>query len=327
MTNHRIARSSRRVVLLATAALAAVSLAAQARAASSPTAKTLSLAETWNEWDIPTLDPATNTFGPTGIRFIYQGDAVSDHCIPAQLTADPRVNAFFAEQIWQYGGGVAHHTSVVYDSSVNETFVTLSGTMPLNVPAPPSGTFPGPTDGNGNNTNSYHNGLVAGYQSGCSTNPLLKKQWEWQKGKSIQYADVQVAQAYCDCVINNENYQTAKEAILYVEVADPVTGLPNNGTWNAIPYATGGTQANFVLQNNGSNPITFSNVLILMGVAPPNDKSCLTHANCKGNQAFLDTLNNTYYPVSGGNSPFQNLNLEGATLQPGGVINIGVGLQ
>jgi hypothetical protein len=319
MTNHRIARSSRRVVLLATAALAAVSLAAQARAA------TTSLADGWNEWEIPTLDPLTNTFGPTGIRYIYSGDAVSNGCIPAQLTDDTTVNAFYAEQSWPLGGGHAHQTTVVYDHALNETIVTLSGTKPLAVPAPPPNTppldpFPGPTDGNGS-TSSYHNGLVAGFQSVCgTTNKFMKKQWEWTNAstKGVQYADIQVVQVGCECVINKENVKAGKEAIVYLEVADPATGLPVNGTWTFSPYPPNGGQTTFLLQNNGTSPVTLGNVGILTGVAQPNDKKCWTEPNCQGNQAFLDTMNNTYYPVTGANSPFTPVtNLIGTTLEPG----------
>ena len=162
MRNHEMPSSLIRLtrLMLASAAVAALTGAGTARAQDLP--------DVFNEWDVPSLDPLTNSFGPTGIQMIFSGNAIADGCLQAQVTADATINPFYAEQIWMNpnGGGQAHHTSIVYDVNTNQTVVTLSGTKALLVPPPPSGTFPGPTDGNNiqGYPLSYHSGLTSGFR-------------------------------------------------------------------------------------------------------------------------------------------------------------------
>ncbi|HTZ71527.1 MAG TPA: hypothetical protein VMB71_12810, partial [Acetobacteraceae bacterium] len=190
MTNQISATlSGRRLAMLASAAMAALAFAAPARAQQG-------LADFFNEWDTPTLDPQTNSFGPTGIQMVFAGDAISDGCLPPQVTADSLINPFYAWQVWAFGGGHAHHTSVIYDITDNETLVTMSNTVPLIVPPPiPGSGFPGPTDGNGSGGHTYHSGLNQGYPGNCATNPQVKKRWIWKRHHTIQYQDIPFVQS------------------------------------------------------------------------------------------------------------------------------------
>jgi hypothetical protein len=298
--------------MMATVAVAVMAPREAALAATDQNSPT----EFWNEWDIPTLDPQTNTFGPTGIQYVFAGDVTG--CFPQQPTDDQTTNPFYAEQTWSGGGGHANPITIVYNPATNQTYVTLSGTMPLNVP-PPSSGFPGPTSGNGS-TLSYHSGF---YGSGplCPNTIFIQKQWLWQKGNTVQSAAIQVLQAGClECGFTKENLKSAKAAILYSELADPVTGSALNGTWNWIPYPAPGNggQTTFTLQNSGTSAVTFGNVGILTGLSVPLEKTCLKTPTCKENKAQLDKLDNQYYPVSGANSPFTPVTeLIGTTLQPG----------
>ncbi|MEJ0049448.1 MAG: hypothetical protein WDN04_27615 [Rhodospirillales bacterium] len=73
--------------------------------------------------------------------------------IPAQVTADAAINPFYAYQT--LGGPPAHPTTVVYDSGLNQTIVTLSG-GPL--PVPPPINFPHAYPPPGGAGSGYHTG-------------------------------------------------------------------------------------------------------------------------------------------------------------------------
>jgi hypothetical protein len=302
------------ILLLASVALAALTAA--------PAKAQPYYADLFNEWDIPTLDPATNSFGPTGMQFVYQGNATG--CIPAQVTADALINPWYANQIWVAGNPHAHHTSITYDSGLNETFVTLSGGA-LPVPAPHDtghgGTFPGPTWGNASGQTSYHVGEDEGYEAECPNNPLTNKRWVWNKHHIIQYGNIPFVDTSWEGQTNKENIKLAQAAVLYVE-----TIKPDTGTWHWITYVPpqDGTAPVFLLTNNGTDPLTLGPAGIQTGLRQPTDPKCLRTPKCKENEANLDRLNNTYYPVPQlPGSPLAPLpQLNGMTLLPGQSVEI-----
>ena len=297
------------LLLLASVALAALT-AAPARAQPY-------YADLFNEWDIPSLDPATNSFGPTGMQFVYQGNATG--CIPAQITADTLTNPWYANQVWVAGNPHARNDTIRYDAGANQTYVTLSGGA-LMVPAPHDtghgGTFPGPTWGNASGQTSYHVGENQGYEAECPNNPLINKRWVWKKHHVTQYGNIPFVNTTWEGQVTKENIKLVKAAVIYVETTNPDTG-----TWHQVEYAPpqDGTAATFLLTNNGAAALTLGPVGIETGLPQPTDPKCLKTPKCKENQANLDTLNNNFYPVPQlPGSPLVAVpQLDGMTLQPG----------
>ena len=276
----------------------------------------------YNEWDIPYLDPDTNTVGPNGLEFDFDGDATG--CLPAQVVQDTQTNAFAAYQAWPYGGTPANPDTITFDGSV--TRVLLSGG---NLPVPPpldtghGGTFPGPTWGNAAGL-SYHDGLNAGIPTYCSNaHPFLGKQWIWDAGNGFrQSAPIAVVSTQWLGIMTKKNINESQSAVLYAEIKNPVY----TGTWYHMAYVApkNGKSPTFQIKNNGVAPITLGSVGLVIGLPRPKDPRCQTDPTCPEIQASLDTLNNTYFPVPGQpNSPFTPLpKLNGLTLKPGHSVKI-----
>jgi hypothetical protein len=292
---------------------AAASFAIAALAFATPA---LAQADLFNEWDVPTLDPGTNTFGPTGMEFDFQGDATG--CIPAQLTNVTLTNPWYAYTQWPHGGGTSGYQQATYNGTI--TTVIMYG-PPLPVPAiAPGQGFQGPTDGNGS-TSSYHVGLNTGFGSACVNNPLIKKRWIWtdpNNPNNVQYQDVPVtASKWSGLGESKQNFKKGKGAVLYVETNAPAY----TGTWYWVAYvpARNGKPPSFTLTNNGPYTITLGNAGIVIGLGLPTDKKCLKTPTCPDNQEILDSLNNSGFPVNGqANSPLTPLpKLNGAAMAPG----------
>jgi hypothetical protein len=303
-------------LLLASVSASAFGLAAPVHA------QTVGYSDYLNEWDVPYLDPQTNTVGPDGMEFDFLGDATT--CIPPQVNADPRTNPFYAYQ--QYGGPLANPDTITYDAGANITRVVLSGAA---LPVPPpldqwnGGTFQGPTYGNGNGILSYHVGLVTGIPGACTTaHPFLKKLWLWNAGGGQQQANIPVIGTNFSGLMTRKNIDTALSAVLYLETRKPLS----NGTWSEISYVPNkkGKPTIFILKNNGTVPITLGSAGLVTGLPQPTDPLCQTNPSCPEIQANLDLLNDQYFPVPGQpNSPFTPLpKLNGLTVKPGKSIKI-----
>jgi hypothetical protein len=275
-----------------------------------------------NEWDVPTTDPMTHTFGPTGVEFDFRGDARA--CIPAQLSNVPLTNPWYAFTQWVNGGGTSNPITITYDVATNLTRVIESGEA-LDVPAP-SG-FPGPTNGNGT-TSSYHVGLNQGFEAACVNNPLVKKRWIWARTRgstslvNAQYQDIAVpASEWTGVGENKGRPKFTNEAVIYVETIAPQA----SGTWAAVSYGkpTHGMAVTFSLTNYGGADITLGNAGIVGGLPLATDPECRKIPTCQENQELLYSLNDAGFPVSGPNSPFTLLpQLNGVTLAPGQSIDI-----
>jgi len=308
------------VPLLASAAIVALALAVAtpARAQS----------DLGNEWDVPSKDPATNTFGPTGMEFDYLGDATG--CIPPQDPNDWLTNPWYAYTVYLNvaPSGPIH---IAYDANANLTRVTepING-LPLPVPAlAPNSGFKGPTDGNGA-TSSYHVGLVNSFLSACKNNPIVKKRWIWAGASypnNIQYQDIPVAAT--NWVTGEQeklNWKKGRAAVIYLETVN-TQGVSTSGTWSYESYIPpdDGTPVTFLISNYSGYSITFANDNgIVAGLPLPKDSKCQKTPKCVENQQILDTLNNQYFPVYGQQgSPFTALpQLSGYTLAPGQSITI-----
>jgi hypothetical protein len=269
-----------------------------------------------NEWDIPHLDPATQTVGPWGMEFDFAGNATG--FIPAQVLQDPITNPFWAWQNFPGGGAQANPTNVSYDGQV--TRVRLSG-GPLAVPAVANGT-PG-WGGPGHQVNgqwTYHFGMNQGYINQFINNPLTNKRWIWRIGHHFQYENIPIVNVITGDPFNNQQgLQTARSAIVSLQTA-------TTGTWTQACYQqpADGSNPHFVLTNGGVDPLTITDAAIITGLPLPTDKRCAKTPRCTEYQTELDALNDELYgmPDQGPSKLVPLPEVIGRTLAPGESITI-----
>jgi hypothetical protein len=255
----------------------------------------------FNEFDLPVLDPMTNTYGPDGIEIDFQGNVCPN--IPAQYVQVAGINPFYALELYEQsiGGPVVTSTfNCTFDGTVTHA-QWMGGTMP--VPLPATG-WPVPlhTDSNGNLY--LHSGLDRGAASLTGIVPIYKK-WIWTQTNPTQTMIIPVTAALAERLGEQKKAQYAALFIATGGTAPDATAP--TGTWYLLSYQGA---AEFTLSNNGPDPITFpaGTSGIVTGITPPTQEQCDETPDCY--ETLLETLNDQGYPEPGQpGSPFITLKL------------------
>jgi hypothetical protein len=260
----------------------------------------------FNEFDLPVLDPATNTYGPDGIEIDFAGNVCPN--IPAQYVQDAGIDPFYALEVYDTRNQLPAVTATFtcsYDGSITHALWS-GGTMP--VPLPASG-WPITLHQDSNGNLYLHSGLDRGAASLTGIVPLYKK-WIWTQTNPAQSLIIPVTAALAARLGEDKK---PSYAALFVATGATNDGPPT-GTWYALGYQG---KAEFTLSNNGPDAITFpaGGSGIVTGIAPPTQEQCDETPNCY--DTLLDALNDQGYPEPGEpNSPFIPLKLP-SQLAPG----------
>jgi hypothetical protein len=265
----------------------------------------------FNEFDLPVLDPATNTYGPDGIEIDFQGNVCPN--IPAQYVQVAGINPFYALEEYEasIGGPVVTSTfNCWYDNSANITHAQwLGGTMP--VPLPASGwPISLHTDSSGNRY--LHSGLDNGAASLTGIVPIYKK-WLWNQTSPAQTLTIPITAALAARLGVEKKGQYAALFIATGGNGQRDSTSPT-GTWYLVSYQ-GSPQ--FTLSNNGPDPISLpvGGSGIVTGIAAPTQTQCDETPDCY--ETMLEALNDQGYPIPGmPGSPFKQLKLP-SQLAPG----------
>jgi hypothetical protein len=268
----------------------------------------------FNEFDLPVLDPATNTYGPNGLELDFAGNVCPN--IPAQYINVAGIDPFYALEEYEMsinGPVVPAQFTCTFDGSITHALWS-GGTLP--VPLPASG-WPVNlhTDANGNRY--IHSGFDNGYATLTGIVPLYKK-WIWTQTNPAQSEIIPITAALAARLGQEKKDQYA--AIFLATggggtggTATSVATAPT-GTWYLVTYEPG-RKVQFRLSNNGPEPITLSSGGIVMGIAPPSAAQCQLTPDCY--ETLLETLNDQGYPIPGAEgSPFTPIKLPGV-LDPG----------
>jgi len=246
----------------------------------------------YNEFDLPVLDPQTNTYGPNGIAIDFSGNVCAN--IPAQYIYDAGIDPFYA--LYEYeisigGTAVPPTFTCTYDSNTNITQALWSGGTML-VPLPASGwPIPLHTDANGNRY--LHSGLDRGAATLTGIIPLYKT-WIWTQTGQTQSMIIPITAALATRLGAEKK---PLYAALFVATGATANSAPT-GTWYMLGYEKTG-KPQFTLTNNGPDAITLPSggSGIVTGIAPPTDEQCDVTPNCY--DTVLDTLNDQGYPEPG----------------------------
>lgn len=264
----------------------------------------------YNEFDLPMLDPATNTYGPDGLEIDFQGNVCPS--IPAQYVQDAGINPFYALELYEIsiGGPVVTSTFIcTYDGTITHA-LWAGGTLP--VPLPATGwPIPLHTDSSGNRY--LHSGLDRGSASLTGVVPIYKK-WIWTQTNPPQSLTIPITAALAKRLGVQKRAQYAALFIATGKSGAPDASTPT-GTWYMLSYQ--GTTPQFTLSNNGPDTITLpaGGSGIVTGITPPSQTQCDETPNCY--ETVLDTLNDQGYPEPGQTgSPFITLKLP-SELMPG----------
>ncbi|HEY1614320.1 MAG TPA: hypothetical protein VGF97_11570 [Rhizomicrobium sp.] len=264
----------------------------------------------FNEFDLPVLDPATNTYGPNGIELDFQGNVCPN--IPAQYVQVPGINPFYALELYEQsiGGPVVTSTfSCTFDGTITHA-LWAGGTMVVPLPANgwPVNLH---TDTSGNRY--LHSGLDEGATSLTGIAPIYKK-WVWTQTSPMQTMTIPITAALAARLGEQKK---PKYAALFVATGGNGhrrDATAPTGTWYMLGYQ--GTPQ-FTLTNNGPDPITLTpgGSGIVTGITPPADAQCQATPDCY--ESVLETLNDQGYPIPGVlGSPFIPLKLP-SQLAPG----------
>jgi hypothetical protein len=269
----------------------------------------------FNEFDLPVLDPATNTYGPNGLELDFAGNVCPN--IPAQYINVAGIDPFYALELYEAsisGPVVPAQFTCTFDGSITHALWS-GGTLP--VPLPASG-WPVQlhTDANGNRY--IHSGFDNGYATLTGIVPLYKK-WIWTQTTPAQSEIIPITAALAARLGQEKKDQYA--AIFLGTggggtggTTTSVAGAPT-GTWYLVTYEPG-RKVQFRLSNNGPEPITLTSGGIVMGIAAPTATQCQETPDCY--ETLLETLNDQGYPEPGvDGSPFTPIKLP-STLEPGG---------
>jgi hypothetical protein len=263
----------------------------------------------YNEFDLPVLDPATNTYGPDGIEIDFAGNVCPN--IPAQYVQDAGIDPFYALEEYEIsnGGPVVTPTfTCTFDGSITHALWS-GGTMP--VPLPASGwPIPLHTDVNGNRY--LHSGLDRGAASLTGIVPLYKK-WIWTQTNPAQSLIIPVTAALAARLGEEKKSQYAALFIATGGGGTPDANTPT-GTWYLLSYQG---SAQFTLSNHGPDTITLpaGGSGIVTGITPPTQMQCDATPDCY--ETLLDQLNDQGYPEPGmEGSPFTPIKLP-SQLAPG----------
>ncbi|HTT82770.1 MAG TPA: hypothetical protein VMF67_04770 [Rhizomicrobium sp.] len=290
--------------------LAGLALACAASAYAMPAGAQQNPHDLYNEFDLPVLDPQTNTYGPDGIEIDFSGNVCPN--IPAQYIWDAGIDPFYALAEYEAsinGPVVTPSFTCTYDSNTNITHALWSGgTIP--VPLPASGwPIPLHTDPSGNRY--LHSGLDRGAATLIGIIPIYKS-WIWTQTGQTQSMIIPITAALASRLGVEKKPQYAA---LFLATGATSTSAPT-GTWYMLGYEKTG-KPQFTLTNNGPDTITFptGGSGIVTGIAPPAAQQCDVTPNCY--DTVLDTLNDQGYPEPGEeNSPFTPIKLP-SQLSPG----------
>jgi hypothetical protein len=265
----------------------------------------------FNEFDLPVLDPATNTYGPDGIEIDFAGNVCPD--IPAQYVQDAGIDPFYALELYDISINVPATTAIfncTFDGSITHA-QWLGGTMP--VPLPATG-WPIPLHTE-NGQLYLHSGLDEGYATLTGIVPLYKK-WLWNQTNPPQSLIIPVTAALAAHLGAEKKDQYAAIFVRTGTQGGKSIDTPPTGTWYLTTYPAGnGRRTKFTLSNNGPEPITLASGGIVTGLTPPTQAQCQQTPDCY--QLLLDSLNDQGFPEPGAaNSPFTPLKLP-SQLSPG----------
>jgi hypothetical protein len=308
---YKIQRLCRRHAARRPAFLVALACAAWAYAAPA----SANLDDLYNTFDLPVLDPATNTYGPSGIEIDFAGNVCPN--IPAQYVQDEAIDPFYALEVYEtsVGGPVVTPTfSCMYDGSI--THALWSGGTML-VPLPATG-WPRPLHSDANGNLYLHSGLDKGAASLTGIVPLYKK-WIWTQTNPAQSLIVGSPAAIVATVgVQKKNLYAA----LFVATGGGGTGGTRSssatptGTWYLLSYQAS-ARPKFTLSNNGPEAITLTSggSGMVTGISPPTPTQCQETPDCF--ETLLDNLNDQGYPEPGAKgSPFLPIKLP-SQLAPG----------
>jgi hypothetical protein len=265
----------------------------------------------FNEFDLPVLDPATNTFGPNAIELVFMGDVCAN--IPAQYVFDNGIDPFYALEEYEaeVGGPQVTPTFTCTFDGTNSHAQWAGGTLPVPLPPyaqPPAIGWPIPLHHDNNGNLYVHSGINYGITSLTGLIPLYK-QWIWTQTSPAQSMIIPVTGVldYVQAPEKNPSY-----AALFIGAAG--VAMPETGTWYLLSYQ--GTPE-FTLSNNGPDTITLpaGESGIVTGIKGPTQEQCAVTPNCY--ETLLDQLNDQGYPEPGmEGSPFTPLKLP-SQLAPG----------